>query len=147
MKKILLAFMVSPLILSASDLIIKQSNFSVNETIDKIEKIVEAKAKSGLNLFSIIDHKKSADKVHMELSDTKVILFGNPKLGTKLMQKDPLAALDLPMKVLVYRDNNVTKIVYRDPKKWAEKFNLKDCKMVDKMINAMDKITTKASKE
>jgi uncharacterized protein (DUF302 family) len=83
----------------------------------------------------------------MELSDTKVILFGNPKLGTKLMQRDPLVALDLPMKVLVYSDNNVTKIVYRDPAKWAENFDLNGSKMVDIMVKAMDGITTGASKK
>jgi uncharacterized protein (DUF302 family) len=132
---------------SASDLIIKTGALSVDETIAKIEKIVESKIKSGLGVFSIIDHKKGADKVKMELSDTKVIFFGNPKLGTKLMQKDPLVALDLPMKVLVYSENNVTKIVYRDPQKWSKNFKLKDCKMVDKMIKAMDVITTTASEK
>jgi len=133
--------------LSASDLVTKTGELSVNDTIAKIETIVQSKAKSGLGVFTIIDHKKSADKVKMELSDTKVILFGNPKLGTKLMQENQSAALDLPMKILVYSDNNVTKIVYRDPAKWAEGLNLQESKMVAKMVNAMDKITTAASKK
>ena len=147
MKKILLTLLAIPLMLTASDLIVKTGELSVNDTIAKIEKIVASKAKAGLGVFTIIDHKKGADKVKMELSDTKVILFGNPKLGTKLMQRDPLVALDLPMKVLVYSENNVTKIVYRDPVKWAENFDLKDCNMVDKMVKAMDGITTGASKK
>ncbi|CAA6803363.1 MAG: Unknown protein [uncultured Sulfurovum sp.] len=133
--------------LSASDLIIKTGELGVDETIAKIEKIVESKAKIGLGVFTIIDHKKGADKVEMELAKTKVIIFGNPKLGTKLMQKDPLVALDLPMKVLVYSEDNKTKIVYRDPVKWRENFNLKDCKVIDKMTKAMDGITTAASKK
>lgn len=147
MKKILLTLLTIPLMLSASDLIIKTGELGVDETIEKIEKIVASKAKSGLGVFSIIDHKKGADKVDMELSKTKVILFGNPKLGTKLMQKDPLVALDLPMKVLVYAERNETKIVYRDPLKWSENFNLKDCKMVGKMAKAMEGITTAASQK
>ena len=147
MKKILLTLFVIPLMLNASDLIVKTGELSVNDTIAKIEKIVESKAKVGLGVFTIINHKKGADKVKMELSNTKVILFGNPKLGTKLIQRDPLVALDLPMKVLVYSDNNITKIVYRDPQKWAENFDLKDCKMLDKMVKAMDGITTGASKK
>ena len=147
MKKFLLTLLAIPALLSASDLIVKTGELSVDDTIAKIEKIVESKAKAGLGVFTIIDHKKGADKVKLELSDTKVILFGNPKLGTKLMQRDPLVALDLPMKVLVYSENNVTKIVYRDPIKWAENFDLKDCKMVDKMVKAMDGITTGASKK
>jgi len=148
LKKSLLTLLLAAMpLFSASDLIVKTGALSVDDTIAKIEKIIEAKAKSGLGVFTIIDHKKGADKVKMELSETKVILFGNPKLGTKLMQKDPLVALDLPMKVLVYSENNVTKIVYRDPQKWSENFNLKECKMVDKMIKAMDAITTKASEK
>ncbi|CAA6812965.1 MAG: Unknown protein [uncultured Sulfurovum sp.] len=133
--------------LSASDLIIKTAELSVDDTIKKIEKIVESKAKAGLGIFTVIDHKKGADKVKMELSETKVIVFGNPNLGTKLMQKDPLVALELPMKVLVYTDGNETKIVYRDPQSWRESFDLKDCKVIDKMTKAMDGITTAASKK
>lgn len=147
LKKILQLLLVTPLMLLASDLIVKTGELNVDDTINKIEKIVESKAKTGLSLFTIIDHKKGANEVSMELSDTKVILFGNPKLGTKLMQKDPLVALDLPLKILVYSENNVTKIVYRDPVKWSENFDLKGCKMVDKMVKAMDEITTDASKK
>ena len=149
MKKTLLSlsFLTLPLLVNASDLIVKTGALSVDATVQKIEKIIESKAKSGLGVFTIIDHKKGADKVKMELAETKVILFGNPKLGTKLMQKDPLVALDLPLKVLVFSENNVTKIVYRDPQKWSENFNLKDCKMVDKMVKALDGITSKAAQE
>ena len=146
--KILLPLLLAiPALLTASDLIIKTGALSVDDTISKIEKIVESKAKSGLGVFTIIDHKKGANRVDMNLSDTKVILFGNPKLGTKLMQKDPLVALDLPMKVLVFSEDNVTKIVYRDPKEWSKNFKLENCKMVDKMTKAMDAITTKASEK
>ncbi|CAA6814132.1 MAG: Unknown protein [uncultured Sulfurovum sp.] len=147
MKKILFTLLVTPLMLLASDLIVKTGELSVDDTITKIETIVTSKAKEGLGVFTIIDHKKGADKVKMALSDTKVIIFGNPKLGTKLMQKDPLVALDLPLKVLVYAEDNQTKIVYRDPIKWSEKFDLKACKMVDKMVKALNGITTAASKK
>ncbi|NOR56077.1 MAG: DUF302 domain-containing protein, partial [Sulfurovum sp.] len=78
---------------------------------------------------------------------TKVILFGNPNVGTRLMQKDPLTALDLPLKVLVYDDNGTTKIVYRDPKIWSLHFDLKSCGMVDKMVKALDGITSKAAEK
>lgn len=149
MKKILLTswLMLTPLLVNASDLIVKTGALSVNETIAKIEKIVESKSKSGLGVFSIIDHKKGADKVNLELQDTKVILFGNPNLGTKLMQIDPLVALDLPMKVLVYSENNVTKIVYRDPQQWSKNFKVDGSKLIEKMTKAMDMITTKASEK
>ena len=63
------------------------------------------------------------------------------------MQRDPLVSLDIPMKVLAYSENNMTKIVYRDPAKWAKNFDLNGSKMVEKMIKAMDGITTGASKK
>ena len=63
------------------------------------------------------------------------------------MQKDPLTALDLPIRVLVYSENGTTKIVYRDPQIWSKNFKLEGCKMVSKMTKALDAITTKASQE
>lgn len=138
---------VVPMALSASDLIIKTGELGVNETISKIEKIVESKAKSGLGVFTIIDHKKGADKVKLKLTDTKVILFGNPKIGTKLMQQDPLTAIDLPLKVLVYSKNNVTQIAYRDPTKWSKNFKLEGSIIIEKMVKTLDAITTKASQK
>jgi uncharacterized protein (DUF302 family) len=136
-----------PFMLLGSELVVKTGELSVDETIKKIEKIVESKAKVGLGVFTIIDHKQGAEKVGLELPETKVIVFGNPNLGTKLMQKDPLVALELPMKVMVYNDGKETKIVYRDPQQWRESFDLKECKLIDKMSKAMDGITTAASKK
>ena len=141
--KTAIAALLLPLVMHASEYVIKESTQSVDATIAKIKRIIESK--KGLGVFTVIDHKKGADKAELKLSDTKVILFGNPKMGTKLMQKDPLTALDLPIRVLVYDDHGTTKIVYRDPQTWSKHFNLKGCKMVEKMTKALDAITTKAS--
>ena len=138
-----IALTLLPLMMQASEYVVKNGALSVDATIAKIQKIIDAK--KGLGVFTIIDHKKGADKVGLELADTKVILFGNPKMGTKLMQKDPLTALDLPIRVLVYSENGTTKIVYRDPQAWSKNFKLEGSKMVSKMTKALDAITTKAS--
>ncbi len=140
-----IALTLFPLMMQASEYVVKNGALSVDATIAKIEKIIDAK--KGLGVFTIIDHKKGADKVGLALDDTKVILFGNPKMGTKLMQKDPLTALDLPIRVLVYSENGTTKIVYRDPQTWSKNFKLEGSKMVGKMTKALDAITTKASQE
>ena len=69
---------------AASDGLIKyQSNYSVKETADRFEEIAKSK---GLTLFARIDHQKNASKVDLELRPTQVIIFGNPKVGTPLMQ-------------------------------------------------------------
>ena len=147
MKKIILSTMIvtAAVMLNASEYVVKTGVLSVNDTIAKIEKIVGSK--KGLGVFTIIDHKKGADKVGLALDETKVILFGNPKMGTKLMQKDPLTALDLPIRVLVYSKEGKTQIVYRDPQEWSTHFTLEGCKMVEKMTKALDAITTKASEK
>jgi len=146
MKKILwTGLLMGSVMLNASEYVVKKGALSVDSTIAKIEKIIDIK--EGLGVFTIIDHKKGADKAGLELAETKVILFGNPKMGTKLMQKDPLTALDLPIRVLVYSENGTTKIVYRDPQTWSKNFKLEGCKMVAKMTKALDAITTKASQK
>ena len=146
MKKILfIGLLIGTMMLSASEYVVKNGALSVDATIAKIEKIIDAK--KGLGVFTVIDHKKGADKVGLKLANTKVILFGNPKMGTKLMQKDPLTALDLPIRVLVYSETGTTKIVYRDPLRWSRNFKLEGSKMVSKMTKALDAITTKASQK
>ncbi len=131
--------------MNASEYVVKNGALSVDATIAKIEKIIASK--QGLGVFTIIDHRKGALKVDMDLAETKVILFGSPKMGTRLMQKDPLTALDLPIRVLVYSQDDQTRIVYRDPGEWSRHFTLKGCKMVAKMTEALDAITTKASEK
>ena len=145
MKKIIIAFLfiLAPL-LNAKGLIVKTSENSVNDTISKIETIV--KEHKGMGVFTIVDHHAGAKKVGLEMPEEKVILFGNPMLGTKLMHKDPQAGLDLPLRVLVYKDaQGTTKIVYHNPTEWQKGFDLEGCKLINKMVEVLDTITEKAS--
>ncbi|MEA1880747.1 MAG: DUF302 domain-containing protein [Campylobacterota bacterium] len=148
MKKILLLSLSSifmTLTLQATDLIVKTGKLSVDNTIAKIKNMIDHK--DGLGVFTIIDHKKNALNISMDMHETQVIIFGNPRMGTKIMEQDPLAALDLPLKILVYSENNMTKIVYRDPQKWRKNFNLDKCTLIDRMSGALNTITTKASEK
>jgi len=140
-----IALLALPFLLNAGSLIVKNSNHSVDETIAKIETIVKSKAKEGMGVFTVIDHQKGAQKAGLQMQEEKVILFGNPKLGTKMMQRDPKTGLDLPLKVLVYQDKEgKTKMIYHDPIKWSKDFDLEGCKLVKKMADVLDMITTKA---
>ena len=128
--------------LQANELIIKESANSVDMTIKKIKKIVE---KKGLSVFAVIDHQKNATKVNMNLDEAKLIVFGNPKIGTKLMQDDIRVGLELPMKILVYKDSEgKTKILYKDMKFLADSFDIKQAKILEKVDKALGKITLKA---
>jgi uncharacterized protein (DUF302 family) len=68
-----------------------------------------------MKIFAIVDHSGEAQRHGLELRDTKLVIFGSPTGGTPVMQLFPLAALDLPLKVLVWDDNGRTSISFTDP--------------------------------
>jgi uncharacterized protein (DUF302 family) len=77
-----------------------------------------------LKLFAVIDHSGEARGAGLELRDTMVVLFGSPAAGTPVMVASPLAALDLPLKVLVWDDEGQTKVSYLDPAALAARYGL-----------------------
>ncbi|WP_433973698.1 DUF302 domain-containing protein [Tunturiibacter lichenicola] len=84
------------------------SNHSVDQTVERLKGILETK---GITLFAVIDHSGEAEKVGLKMRPTKLLIFGNPKAGTPLMLTTPSIAIDLPLKILVWEDN--------DGKTWA----------------------------
>jgi uncharacterized protein (DUF302 family) len=79
----------------------KPSNHSVDETVDRLKNILQAK---DVALFALVDHSGEAEKVGMKMPPTKLLIFGSPKAGTPLMLAAPSIALDLPLKILVSED-------------------------------------------
>jgi uncharacterized protein (DUF302 family) len=77
------------------------SNHSVDETVARLQSILQAK---GVKLFTIVDHSGEAASAGLKMPNTKLLIFGNPKAGTPLMLASPSAALDLPLKILVAED-------------------------------------------
>ena len=107
----------------ADRLTTKLSPLSVADTVARLGEVLEAK---GVKLFATIDHSGEAGAHGLELRDTKVVIFGSPKAGTPVMQAAPLAALDLPLKVLVWQDGCQTKLTYAGPRLVAERYGLSD---------------------
>ncbi|MBV9802504.1 MAG: DUF302 domain-containing protein [Solirubrobacterales bacterium] len=99
----------------------KVSPVSVAETVARLSKLVTDR---GLKLFGVIDHSGEAHAVGLELRDTKVLIFGNPRAGTPVMQAAPQAALDLPLKVLVWDDGGQTKLTYTAPAALAARYEV-----------------------
>lgn len=77
------------------------SRFGAKETMDRLEAEVKAK---GLTVFARVDHAGGAAAVGMQLRPTEVLIFGNARGGTALMQSNQTAGIDLPLKALVYQD-------------------------------------------
>ena len=86
---------------AADGLISKASKNSVAETTQLFAALLKSK---GITLFATIDHSGEAEKVGMKMPPTKLLIFGNPKGGTPVMLASPTIAIDLPLKVLVWED-------------------------------------------
>jgi uncharacterized protein (DUF302 family) len=77
------------------------SNHPVDETVEKLKGILQAK---GVTLFALVDHSGEAAKAGLKMRPTKLLIFGNPKAGTPLMLAAPRIAIDLPLKILIWED-------------------------------------------
>ena len=107
---------------SEAGTITKASPRSVEETVARLVALLEAK---GIKVFTVIDQRAEARAVGLDLRETTLVVFGNPVAGTPLMQAVPLAALDLPLKVLVWADGDSgTQVSYADPSAVAARYGL-----------------------
>ncbi|MCC5921941.1 MAG: DUF302 domain-containing protein [Cyclobacteriaceae bacterium] len=114
-------------------------------SIDAKEAIKEIKNRVLSNDLSIlyeINHQDNADGVNMDLDTNYVIGFGNPKAGTVLMQKSPDIGMELPLKIHLYQDESGDlKIRYPNMKAIASDYGLEDHEVIQKMNQALNKIT------
>ena len=110
-----------------------KSNSSVAITIDKLE---QALKKKGMTIFKRIDHAAGGKKVGVNIRATELLIFGNPKIGTKLMQCTQTAALDLPQKALAYKDKSEQVwLLYNDPSYMSARHHLNGCEEVVKKLS------------
>jgi uncharacterized protein (DUF302 family) len=101
----------------------KLSPWSVADTVARLSAVIAAR---GMKLFTVIDQSAEAQAAGLELRDTKLVIFGSPQAGTPVMVAEPLAALDLPLKVLVWEDGCQTKVSYTAPSELAARYQLSD---------------------
>lgn len=104
-------------------IVTKLSSVSVPDTVARLSVLL---AEKGLKLFAVIDHSGEAEAHGMQLRDTKVVIFGSPQAGTPVMDAHPLAALDLPLKILIWADRGETRVSYVAPAELAGRYGLDD---------------------
>lgn len=141
----LLSFFISSYVSAEEGLISVESKYSVKETADRFTSILE---KKGLTLFARIDHQKNGASVNLELRETEVIIFGNPKAGTPLMQCSQHAGIDLPQKALVWKDvDNKVWLSYNNPEYIKQRHNIQGCeKVIAKIANILSALTQATAK-
>ena len=101
--------------------ITKLSPWPVDETVSRLTAMITAK---GMKLFAVIDQSAEAAAVGLQLRATTLVIFGNPAAGTPVMEASPLAALDLPLKVLIWDDSGQVKVTYPAPGWLADRYQL-----------------------
>lgn len=130
-----------------SELTTVPSHWGPKETLDRLEAEVKAK---GLTVFARIDHAAGAAAVGMTLLPTAVLIFGNARGGTPLMQSSQLIGIDLPLKVLVWQDTSgKTWVSYYDPSTLAQRHGLpaETTAVVGNLSAALRGLTAKAAGE
>jgi uncharacterized protein (DUF302 family) len=128
----------------AEKLVALESKFDVKQTLDRLAAELE---KRGIKVAARIDHAAGAKAVGMELPPTEVLMFGNPKLGTPLMQSAPAIGIDLPMKMLAWQDKaGKVWIGYAAPEALKERHGISDRDEIFKsMAAALDDLARSAS--
>jgi uncharacterized protein (DUF302 family) len=132
-----LLFSLAPAAAKEPGLTVLESKLSVKDTGDKLVKALEEK---GLKVAARIDHAAGAKAAGLDLPPTEVILFGNPKLGTPLMQSQRTAGLDLPMKILIWQDDKgKTQLGYLSPAQLKRRYAIKgNDEIIKTMTGALD---------
>lgn len=131
-------------VVAGDGLVSQKSKNSVDVTLDRLESIVTGK---GLTVFARIDHSAGAKKVGLELRPTKLLIFGNPKIGTLMMQSNQVAGIDLPMKALAWEDETgQVWLTYSTARYLADRHHIEDREaVVEKMTGALRKFTSYAT--
>ena len=129
---------------AVESLITVESHYSAKETADRFESIIKDK---GFTVFSRIDHQKNAAGVNLTLRPTEVIIFGNPNIGTQLMQCNQLVAIDLPQKVLISEDaDNKVWLSYNNPQYIKQRHSITGCdEVIDKISGALNTLSIAAT--
>lgn len=121
---------------------VKQSRYSVGESLDRLERVLKEK---GVIIFSRIFHSLGAKKAGIPMRPTQLLIFGKPKVGSPLINENPLVALDLPMKVLAWQDEKgQTWLAYLNPTELQSRHNIRNNVHLEKMKKALNTLTNQA---
>ena len=122
---------------------VSRSRHGPQETLDRFEVAI---ARYGMTIFARIDHGAAAAKAGLDLRPTVVVMFGNPRAGTPLMQAAPTIAIDLPLKAVVWQDEaGATWLGYNDPVWISRRHGLVDDGSIDLVIEALAAVASEAT--
>ena len=129
-------------IISCTDMIKPYADFesplAFEETVVALQKELNSR---GITIFATIDHQKAAEAVGENMQPATVLIVGNPKVGTALMQENPRLAIELPLKILIYKEDKTVKIRYEKIAAIAKKYDIKqNFATAEKIDSAMQQL-------
>jgi uncharacterized protein (DUF302 family) len=125
-----------------TDTITRTAERPFTEVLARLRGALESR---GIAVFAAIDHAAGAREAGLSLPEETVLIFGNPKVGTAVMQADPRAGLDLPLRVLVRAVGAGAEVVYRDPRALGEVYDLADAAAtLAALAGVLDQVTAEA---
>lgn len=127
--------------MQTTGIITKTSTVNFEQTYQQLKSVIDKNP--NLKIIAELDHQKNASSVDLKLNPTRIILFGNPRLGTPLMQNAQTIGLDLPQKILVYQEEDGTvKVAYNDALYLKERHSVTDREpILEKISGALNKLT------
>ncbi|WP_378182264.1 DUF302 domain-containing protein [Aquimarina sp. SS2-1] len=125
-------------------IITKESTKSFEETYNKLIEVINNNP--NLKIVAELDHQANAASVGLDLRPTRIVMFGNPKLGTPLMQNSQSTGLDLPQKIMVWQDvENIVRVSYNNPDYLQQRHRItENQEVLHKIGAALGKITSVA---
>lgn len=144
MKRILTAIILACLpTATLAETVTVQSTGSVPETVDRLKASIE---NAGAKVFTVVDFGGGIKSIGEDIGAIQLVIFGDPRIGFKALSADPMAALVLPAKVLVYETANGVEMAYEVPADMLAETNIPaNAPVVAVMANTLDKITEAAS--
>jgi uncharacterized protein (DUF302 family) len=103
---------------------------SVLESAERLKRSIESK---GFTVFADIDHQANAESVNLELPASRVLIFGNPVAGTKLMQKDISVGFDLPLRLALVEKDQQTILIHQTSEDYTNLYQLKGHPVLEKI--------------
>jgi uncharacterized protein (DUF302 family) len=126
--------------------VVLEATASPHPVAETIDRLVAALEKRDVTVFARIDHAAGARAAGLELPDEELLIFGNPRVGTPLMQSDPTAGYELPLRVLAWDDGGQTMIGYRPPTELGEEFRLADrAEVLEKLDGLLAQLVVEAT--
>ena len=101
----------------------------------------------GVEVFATIDHAAGARAAGLDLPDEVLLVFGNPAVGTALMQADPRSGVDLPLRMLVWSQGGATRLAYQDPAVLADRYEVgSEQATLDRLRGLLEQLVAEAGR-